>query len=208
MRYLIGLLLLALSLPCWAQDYEVKIDIPAPKGYEAFVDDYKTRVENEFVREFEEAKAESQGGHMNPWTLALNGTVEYQDKFLVLAVSGYDYRGGAHGLPVLEVFLFDTATQKPIQQQELFEDPGKAYGELSRLTRADLIKQGFDKDDEWMQGGTEPKADNFTGVVPTKKGVTVVFPSYQVAPYAAGTPTVELTWDQTRGLFKSKYAPD
>lgn len=206
MRYLLGFLLMVLALPCAAETYDLKIEIPSAKGYESFVKEYKAKATDEFVKDFNQAKAE--GGHMNPWSLSMNGTFEYQGKFTVLAIGGYDYRGGAHGLPVLDVIFFDSTTHQPIPQSALYKDPAQAYARLSKLTRADLVKQGFDKDDEWMLKGSAPKAENFTGVVPTKEGVTVIFPSYQVASYAQGQPSVELTWDQLKDLFKAKYAPD
>ncbi len=38
-----------------------------------------------------------------------------------------------------------------------------------------------------------------------KDGLGVVFPSYQVAPYAAGTPSVTIPWSQAESLIAEKY---
>ena len=76
-----------------------------------------------------------------------------------------------------------------------------------RWSREGLVKQGYDKTDEWMLEGTAPKPENFQLVVPGEDGLEVIFSSYQVAPYAAGTPSVEIPWSVAWTIFKEAYRP-
>jgi hypothetical protein len=184
-----------------APDFE--FEFPEVPQLNSFFQSYEKDLRDEMNSEFSKAKAE--GDIYNPWSLSANGEVTYEGKFWTVAIGGYDYRGGAHGIPLLDVVYFNPETFDKLAQADLLADG--AYETLSRLSREGLISQGFTADDDWMIEGTEPKPDNFQLVVPSEEGVKVIFNSYQVAPYAAGTPSVELSWDVARKLFKEAYQP-
>ena len=179
----------------------VEFEFPQEPALKAFISNYKEKVRSEFLQDY--AEEEKEGEIFNPWSLDLNGRVSYRGKFWCLAISGYDYRGGAHGLPILEAVYFDAQSKKELAQSELLKANG--LQQLSRWCREDLISQGFEANDEWMLKGTEPVEENFQVIIPNKEGVEIVFSSYQVAPYAAGTPSVMLSWEQARKLFKPEY---
>ena len=206
MRRLINLLpiLLALLLtgsalagPDKAASPEMKFEFPNEPKLKSFFEAYKKSLREDMLSDFNKAQAEGMNG--NPWSLDVAGSLDYKGKFWVVSISGYDYRGGAHGMPLSDAIYFDAETFEKIPQSELLTDD--AYQKLSQWTRRELVDQGFDGSDEWMLSGTEPKAENFSVVLPTAKGVTVLFPPYQVAPYAAGSPTVELSWTKLPPSF-------
>lgn len=182
---------------------DFKFEFPKEAQLQSFFQKYEKDLRDEMNAEFNKAKSE--GDIYNPWSLDANGRVTYKGKFWSVMISGYDYRGGAHGVPLLDVVYFDPETFETIPQSDLLADG--AYDKLSRLSREGLVKQGFAADDEWMLEGTKPTPDNFPLVVPDKEGVEVIFNSYQVAPYAAGTPSVKLGWDVAGQLFKQAYRP-
>ena len=184
-----------------APDFEFEFPKVAPLA--SFFADYEKGLRDEMNAEFNKAKSE--GEIFNPWSLSANGRVTYEGKFWSVMISGYDYRGGAHGIPLMDVIYFDPESFEKVSQSDLLVDG--AYETLSRLSREGLVSQGFDAEDDWMLEGTQPKPENFPLVVPGEKGVEVIFNSYQVAPYAAGTPSVELSWDVAKGLFKEPYRP-
>ncbi len=127
--------------------------------------------------------------------------VVWQDeRRLVLLWQGYDFRGGAHGAHFLEVSVLDA--QQPdslLPPSSLFDDETEVLRTLSEVTRVNLAEQFGQPLDEWALKGTEPKWENFSIVYPNNTAGTerfeVIFPSYQVAPYAAGTPTVEIPFE-------------
>lgn len=177
------------------------ISFPNEPAIQLFLDNYRNKVKAEIQKDFDETRAET--GIFNPWSLDLTAEVTYKGPFWCVVMSGYDYRGGAHGIPFLDVVYFDGETKAEIQQEEVLI-PG-ALEELASLSRAGLIKQGFDAEDEWMLKGTEPTAENYQVVAAKKEGLEVIFPSYQVAPYAAGTPSVMIPWSKAKSLIAERY---
>lgn len=170
---------------------------------------------SEFQSAFEDAQKENAklqkempDFHPNPWESSGGYQVVWQDPdHLVLLWQGYDYRGGAHGLPMMEVTVL--SAEQPdslLPPSSLFNDEEKVLQALSTSSRAGLASQFADGLDEWALQGTEPTWDNFALVYPTQVDgparFEVIFPSYQVAPYSAGTPTVEIPWD-----ILAPYAP-
>jgi hypothetical protein len=162
---------------------------------------------NEFQNAWAEAqaenarlRAENPEFRANPWESSGGYQVVWQDpRYLVLLWQGYDYRGGAHGLPVLRVTVLDT--ERPdalLGSQALFRDQPGLLEALSSASRDGLAGQFAEPLDDWARTGTEARWDNFQVLYPCyldgPARFEVIFPSYQVAPYAAGTPTVEIPW--------------
>lgn len=162
---------------------------------------------SEFQSAFEDAqkdnarlKLEMPDYKPNPWESSGGYKVMWEDpEHLVLLWQGYDYRGGAYGLPKMEVTVL--STEQPdslLPPSSLFNDEGKVLEALSIASRDGLAAQFTDGLDDWALKGTEPTWDNFSLVYPSyldgPPRFEVIFPSYQVAPYAAGTPTVEIPW--------------
>lgn len=179
----------------------LELKFPEITQLESFINNYKETITTEVMQQYEEAKEE--GGIYNQWSLELTGEVTYKGRFWNLMVRGYDYRGGAHGMPYLDALYFDSESKEPLEQSALFVDG--SYEKLSELCRAELISQGFEPDDDWMLRGTEPTADNYRLIVFTGEGVEVLFNAYQVAPYAAGVPAVQLAWSELDPLLKAEY---
>ncbi len=137
-----------------------------------------------------------------PWTLNSSFAEEYQtERLLVFLQSGYLYTGGAHGMPLLDAFIFDLTSGKRVTMADLYL-PG--YLEvLSRYTRQKLqANQDLIGEKDWIITGTEPKAENFTVVFPTAQGIRVVFPPYQVAAYASGSPEVLVPYSELSRLAR------
>ena len=170
---------------------------------------------NEFQNAFEEARRESVALRRenpdykpNPWESEGGYQVAWADeRRLILVWQGYDYRGGAHGLPVMDVTVLDAEQPDSLlPPSSLFSDEAGALEALSRATRANLDEQmlGDQSQDEWVLKGTEPHWENFHVVYPMQTDGPprweVIFPSYQVAPYSAGTPTVEIPWQVLSGF--------
>ncbi|MCE7869997.1 DUF3298/DUF4163 domain-containing protein [bacterium CPR1] len=154
-----------------------------------------------FRKDFNESGKEMPA-EIPPWSLTSSFTEEYQtDRFLVFLQSGYLYTGGAHGMPLLDAFIFDLASGKRLTMADLYL-PGY-LDVLSRFTRRKLQA---DKDligeADWVITGTEPKPENFTVVFPTAKGLQVVFPPYQVAAYASGMPRVLVPFSELASLAR------
>lgn len=152
-------------------------------------------------QEFEEIRRANPDYVPSPWGSEGSYHLAWQDeRRLILTWHGYDYRGGAHGLPIIEVTVLDT--QEPdslLPPSSLFIDQTEVLRTLSEVSRQKLAEQFTDPLDEWAIKGTEPSWENFSLVYPVNTEspahFKVIFAPYQVGPYAIGTPSVEIPFE-------------
>lgn len=151
--------------------------------------------------------------------------------FTSVRETGMQDTGGAHPIPVQASFVFDRKAHKLIALDDLFADPDAARKALATVARAQLDKQlmanapkpGEGSPEalrEWrsnmlqmLDDGTKPTSVNYavfvvragaTEAAPSP-GLTLVFPPYQVAPYAFGTQTVEVPANVFAKFLKAEY---
>lgn len=137
------------------------------------------------------------GGWQGPdWSLSIDYDTPYRtSRYLAIPFSGYEYTGGAHGMPLILPLVIDLSTGRPIPPEGLFK-PGsdwiKTLSErcYSALRGRDLLGN----DEEWLREGTAPKPENFSLLFPGPDGLTVTFAPYSVAPYAAGIQEVLIAY--------------
>lgn len=161
-----------------------------------FQNDYETQLKDN--KKFLEENPDYQPV---PWTMEGSYQIVWQDEqHLIILWQGHDFRGGAHGAHVLEVSVLNS--QQPdslLPPSSLFTDEAEVLRNLSEVTRVKLAEHFGQPLDEWALKGTEPTWENFSLTYPINTGGTarfeVIFPSYQVAPYAAGTPTVDFSFE-------------
>ncbi|MEW6281491.1 MAG: DUF3298 and DUF4163 domain-containing protein, partial [Candidatus Eremiobacterota bacterium] len=155
----------------------------------------------EFVNDFQQ-NSKDLPPESPPWSLEAEYELVYESaRLLCLRQSGYNYTGGAHGSPVVASFVLDLKTGKRLQLKDMLS-PGylKVMSDYSRKELARNPDYGGETD--WINQGTEPKEEMFPVTLPTEKGLLIVFPPYQVAPYAAGLPEVTVPWSVLSGLIK------
>lgn len=120
---------------------------------------------------------------------------------------GTYFQGAAHPNSHTRVLNYDLKAGKPIKLADLFK-PGSNYLQtISSYSIKELKKQSSKGgesmfDDEWLQKGAGPSADNYTSWVITKKGLGINFDAYQVAPYAAGPQYVLIPYSVLKDIIK------
>lgn len=149
---------------------------------------------------------EGQGWEGPDWSLTLDYDSPHRtDRYLAIPFSGYEYTGGAHGMPLILPLVIDLATGRPVPPEGLFA-PGSQW--LERLSERCLAAlQGRDllsADDQWLREGTAPRVENYSLLLPGPDGLTVTFAPYSVAPYAAGIQEVLIPYGDLAGLLDPK----
>ncbi len=164
------------------------------------------------------------------YTLDLNFTVARRTAdFVSVITSGSSFIGGAHGMPILASFNLDLADGKLKTLSDLFADAQTGLQAVSAECRRQLegryeaklradpgsmtpAQQESDIQSmkSWIEKGTQPAAENFDvflidGLDTRAIGVTVIFPPYQVAPYADGPQQVEVPAKVFYDLLKPEY---
>lgn len=116
------------------------------------------------------------------------------EKIASLTFSLYSYTGGAHGNLEIVCLNYDLANASRLALADLFASPEKALEIMSGLARKRLAAQlGNEAEEEMLETGTMPTAENFACLTLTSAGVQVEFPPYQVAPWFAGPQKVMIT---------------
>jgi hypothetical protein len=114
--------------------------------------------------------------------------------------------GAAHPNSYSEVLNYDVKAGKVIKLTDLF-NPGAKYLQLiSAYCIKDLKRQSKSKDslldDQTIQNGAGPDAQNYESWTLTKKGLEITFDPYQVASYAAGPQRVVVPYSALKELIK------
>jgi len=149
---------------------------------------------------------ESLGSDLNvAYTIAL----AKDDLISVLLDVGSYSAGAAHPNSYSEVVNFDLRNGKLIKLADLFQPGSKYLQTIAAYCIADLKKQGKQgqdsmlDDDDWIQRGAGPDAENYSSWTIGKKGLGITFDSYQVAAYAAGPQHVSVPYSALKGLIKA-----
>lgn len=108
---------------------------------------------------------------------------------------------GAHPNGYYRTFTFDKETGDELSLSDLFPANTDYLTELSQKARVALTAQIAEAsnipedelDTEYLESGTEPKADNFQWFYVTDTELVLIFPPYQVGPWALGTQIVTLS---------------
>jgi len=152
-----------------------------------------------------ELPAESTGSDLN---IGYNIELARDDLISVMLVVGSYSAGAAHPNSHSEVVNFDLKNGKSLNLSDLFQPGSKYLQVLSAYCIADLKKQDKSKgedsmrDDDWIQRGAGPEAENYGSWTVGKKGLGIVFDAYQVAAYAAGPQHVFVPHSALKDIIK------
>lgn len=137
--------------------------------------------------------------------------MEYEEKWGPRTVS-FIYRMyadtlGAHPNAYYRTFTFDTATGKGLGLDELFLPSANHLDVLSLLSReklsATLGEGNFDQ--EYLEAGTTPDADNFQNFYFEGDALVILFPPYQVGPWVLGVQTAVIPRAELGNALKEEY---
>lgn len=142
--------------------------------------------------------------------LTIGYTIELAKDDLIsvmLQVGSYS-AGAAHPNSSSEVVNFDLKNGKLLKLGDLFQPGSKYLQVISAYCIADLKKQGKQQgeesmlDDDWIQRGAGPDADNYGSWTMGKQGLGIIFDAYQVAAYAAGPQHVFIPYSALKDIIK------
>lgn len=119
-----------------------------------------------------------------------------RDRIFSSRVDIYAFTGGAHGNVFSFPLTYDLATGEPIRLRDLFRTGIDWPDTLSALTTARLAAQ---QDTTWLFDDDVPAApETFAYFTLGADSLTVFFPPYAIAPYAAGALEATLPYTDLR----------
>ncbi|MDR3348133.1 MAG: DUF3298 and DUF4163 domain-containing protein [Acidaminococcales bacterium] len=114
--------------------------------------------------------------------------VKYNDNALLsIALRGYEYTGGAHGISWQESVTADLETGKVFQLGDLFQS-GSGYQKIID----ERIAQEINRRAEWRGSVRFPGVSADTGFYLTEEALVIYYQPYEIAAYVFGLPTFVL----------------
>jgi hypothetical protein len=115
--------------------------------------------------------------------------------------------GAAHGNSSTTVLNYDVKNGKKLTLADLFNPKAKYLTVISAYCVKELkdrSKKDKDSmlDEDMMQSGASPRADNYRAWSITKNGLWITFDPYQVAAYAAGPQHVLVPYSALKDILK------
>jgi hypothetical protein len=218
--------------------YRIAISIPdLPAAAKPLADALRATADDakrQFLQALPDPDAESRPSAQS-FALQIDFTVAARTAaFTSVRETGDVDTGGAHPAPIEGSFVFDRKARRVITLDDLFANPDgarKALADFARATLARRLLANAPKpgeaspaaDREWktntqqmLDYGTKPTNVNFALFVvragadeaAASPGLTLVFPPYQVAPYSAGTQTVDVPASVFARFVKPAYRGD
>jgi hypothetical protein len=115
-----------------------------------------------------------------------------------------EFTGGAHASYELRAMVLDK-NGRELVYGDLFGQTDGLWQFLAEHCYAALypqLKETWKTDPDWAKNGLAPHFDSFKHFLVTPEGLTLIFPPYQVASYAAGEQSCDIPWQDL-----TKFAP-
>ncbi|MBU2567013.1 DUF3298 and DUF4163 domain-containing protein [Patescibacteria group bacterium] len=127
------------------------------------------------------------------------------DDYVSLLLEGSVYTGGAHPGPLYKTIIFDLKENEEVGLSNLFIKDFDYLDFLSLESKKKLPKAEDFSDDDWIVDGTLPAAENFELFYVDENDVKIIFPPYQVAPYAAGPQVISFSEEELQKYLDDKW---
>ena len=115
---------------------------------------------------------------------------------------------GAHPNGTFRTFTFDTNTGNELQLGDLFASDTYLQT-LSTIARAKLPgiigAENISADADFIKNGTTPEEKNFQNFFLDNKDFVILFPPYQVGPYALGPQTLRIPVSELTDILKPEF---
>jgi len=171
--------------------------------------------------EFDSMTAEGNAEYYIPYSIELRTNKNYEDsKVIVFSVETVMFWGGLHPQYTSFYFTF-TKSDGKIQENIINEDKVAEMQDILRKGVASYFKENdpeFNEanlDEELMLGESTEIPLPACQPYPTEKGLTFFYQTYEIAPYASGTPEFTVSFEEiapylseeAKQLFDYKLTP-
>jgi len=175
---------------------EIPDTVPDEMLLSSFADTYFSKYINANIDLYD-------GGHFFNWEMIATSFVNINTNGLIVyRADNYGYTGGAHGIGISRFLVFDTQAMRKLKLDDIF-DAGYEnvlsimleskyrndyyLGPEQSLTEAGLFENSI------------PPSNNF---YLTTNSIGFYYNPYDLAPYAMGSISIDLTYDELRPLMK------
>ena len=156
------------------------------------------------------ADYENEGDELPEYALAWEHQVAIHkeaetDRFVTYLYEKYEYMGGAHGLSTCYGTTFDKETGKDIDLSILKDTASVAF---QTMFKEKLLKYFTDNEDEslgdYLLYQSPDENISLSNMYLTEDKVVFIYQPYEISFYAAGMPTVELSFDEIKPFLTKR----
>ena len=136
------------------------------------------------------------------WGLRLSYVIYYSTSRLISLRLTHDVMeaGQMHPIDYYETINFDLKSGRQLRAKDVFKR--RYLKQLSTYSRKYLTDHYQIINDGWLQGGTEPKLDNFRNWNIVPDGVLLSFEDYQVSSHSFGQPEFVVPFTALEGTVR------
>ncbi|MDL2300932.1 DUF3298 and DUF4163 domain-containing protein [Lachnospiraceae bacterium OttesenSCG-928-D06] len=122
------------------------------------------------------------------YTYDANYQITYcTEHYICILIEGYEYAGGAHGMPFRYVLIYNRQTGEPVKGEKLFSITKESVKELRKQAFAQVFKEHPENYWDNVLQIVEDSKDFFeTGYYLSPNGVVFYYAPYELAAYVYG----------------------
>jgi hypothetical protein len=190
-----------MSITLYEDDETLTAEAAFPVTDIAAIDDYYENVKDDFYRLYS-MRAEEAAEDMTPYRLEAGFAVEInRGGILSFSRTLYQYLGGAHGATDIFCETFLVSTGRLLTLDDFFTVGREVY--TARMLEYVDAKIDQNPDEFWSDAKQIARElfpyDTF---VVTLDGISLLFPEYNIAPYAAGIVRIDVPWGGLAEFFE------
>lgn len=123
------------------------------------------------------------------------------ERYITLVNNAYEFQGGVHGMPYFNGVTFDKTTGRRIDESILTNTQSAVFKALYKKKLLDyFLSEEEDGETGYLSEYLLIEPENLTlgEMRLTDHSIVFTYQPYEIAPYACGFPTVELTFQQMK----------
>lgn len=156
-----------------------------------------------FIDSFD-AFVKSEPQKQMPWQSEVTGQVLFdQPGIVTVSISTYAFTGGAHGMSMTQLLVFDTGSGRQLFLKDIFI-PGFEAKLDQLIERRYRQMRGMSEGEplDGVKGGLfDTRLRHTDNFAVTGSGITFLYNPYDIAPYAAGPIRIHLSFDMIGGVL-------
>ena len=136
--------------------------------------------------------------HESTLTYQISDVTYLDAGYCCIEATGYEYSGGAHGMPFKNYYIFDRKTGQRLSLSDILNTPESELKTLvSAAFRAESERTAFSFDSPENLEKTVAEGVSYDSpFYITEQGMVFFYTPYEIASYAAGFPEVTIPYEQ------------
>lgn len=183
--------------------YKISYPVVGYKDLDTKIMTYIKDMKESFTKKAETDKPKE------PYELTISYAKHKYKDITFLEFTAHQYTGGNHYSRMEKSYYFHDKEKKQMRFQDFFLEDKDYLQEVSKYAKQEVLSYAASKektfDEAWVSKGTSEKEDNFKHFYLDEKGLTIIFPPYQVSTWADGEIRVTIPFSKINRYLKKEY---